>query len=104
MYEGQMYDVRFIDKGQSMYEGEMSILGFEFLVDHSADEVIEAEIVLRATGFVQRGLRVGCAFKLGFKATTVVLQEFALLIGGCIGELIGIDECRGKLSGLTKML
>ena len=92
----QMYDL--CTKVQ-MYD-----LRFEFLVDHGADEVIEAEIVLLPTGFVQRGLRIGCAFELGFKTTAVVFQEFALLIRSCIRKFIGIDECRGKLSGLTKML
>ena len=83
---------------------QMYDLRFEFLIDHGADEIIEAEIVLLPAGFVQRGLGVGCAFKLGFKATTVVLQEFALLIGGCIGELIGIDEGCRALCRFAKML
>ena len=95
--------VELIEAGLDIRDGGYH-LGFEFLVDHGADEVIETEIVFRAASFVLRGLRVGCAFELGLKATTVVFQEFALLIGGGVGELIGIDELGSTLGSQAEML
>lgn len=49
------------------------ILCFEFLIDHGADEVIEAEIAFLLAGFVKRSLRVGCAFELGLKTKAVLI-------------------------------
>lgn len=80
------------------------ILCLEFLIDHGTDEVIEAEIVLLTTFFVDRSLRIGFAFELRLKATTILLEEFALLVGSCVGELIGIDEGSRTFCGLAKML
>ena len=80
------------------------ILGFEFLIDHGADEVIEAEIVFLLTFFVEGSLRVGCAFELGFKTKTEVFQEGALLIRGGIGKFICIDEGGSAFCSFSKML
>lgn len=79
-------------------------LGLELLIDHGTNEVIEAEIMLRLAGFVERRLRIGCTFELGFKTKAVLVEEFALLIGGGIGELIGIDEGGGTLGSFAEML
>ena len=80
------------------------ILCLEFLIDHGTDEVIEAEIVLLTTFFVDRSLRIGFAFELGLKATTVLLEEFALLVRGSVRKFVGIDEGSRALSCLSKML
>ena len=79
-------------------------LGLELLIDHSTNEVIEPEIVFLLAGFVCRSLWIGCALELGLEPTSVVLQEFALLIGGRVGKLIGIDEGSSTLGCLSKML
>ena len=80
------------------------LLGFEFLIDHGTDEVIEAEIVFLLTGFVCRSLWIGCAFELGLKTKAVLIEKGALLVGGRVGEFIGIDEGGGTLGCLAKML
>lgn len=82
----------------------MDNLGFEVLIDHSADEVIKAEIEFLLACLVQRSLRIGFPLELGLEPTSVVLQEFALLIGGRVGKLIGIDEGSSTLGCLSKML
>ena len=79
-------------------------LGFEFLIDHGTNEVIEAEIVLLLARFVERGLWIGCAIELGFKTEAVLIKKGALLIGSRVRELIGIDEGGGTFCRFTKML
>ena len=79
-------------------------LGLELLIDHGTDEVIEAEIVFLLAGFVCRSLWIGCTFELGVKTKAVLIEESALLIGGSVRELIGIDEGCGTLSRFSKML
>ena len=56
------------------------LFGFEGLIDHGADEVVEAEITLRGVGgLVYRGLRVwtGAAsgWELGFVTLAVVGEQ-----------------------------
>ena len=80
------------------------ILGFEFLIDHGADEIIEAEIVFLLAILAERGLRVGCAFDLGLKAKAVLIDEGTLLVGGRFWEFIRIDEGCRALCRFTKML
>lgn len=80
------------------------ILGFEFLIDHGADEVIETEIVFLLAILAERSLRVGCAFDLGLKAKAVLIDEGTLLVGGRFGEFIGIDEGCRALCRFAKML
>ena len=80
------------------------ILCFELLIDHRADEVIEAEIMLRLVGFVGWGLWVGGSFELGFETKAVLIEKGTLLIGGGIGEFIGIDEGGGTLGSFAEML
>ena len=80
------------------------ILGFEFLIDHGADEVIEAEIEFLLAGFVQWSLRIGFSLELGLEPTSVVLQEFALLVRSRVRKLIGIDEGSSTLGCLSKIL
>lgn len=79
-------------------------LRFEVLIDHSADEVIEAEIEFLLACLVQRSLRIGFSLELGLEPTSVVLQEFALLVRSRVGKLIGIDEGCSTLCCLSKML
>ena len=79
-------------------------LGLELLIDHSTNEVIEAEIEFLLAGFVQRSLRIGFSLELGLEPTSVVLQEFALLVRSRVGKLIGIDEGSSTLGCLSKML
>ena len=83
---------------------QMYDLRFEFLIDHGADEIIEAEIVLLLTLFVERSLGIRCTFELRLKTTAVLIKKGALLIGGCVGELIGIDEGCRALCRFAKML
>lgn len=80
------------------------ILCLEFLIDHGTDEVIEAGIVFLLAFFVDRSLRIGFAFELRLKATTVLIEKGALLVGSCVGELIGIDEGSRALCRFAKML
>ena len=54
--------------------------------------------------FVERGLRVSVSFELGFKTKAVLIEQGALLVGGSVRELIGIDEGSCTLCRLTKML
>ena len=54
--------------------------------------------------FAERSLRVGCAFELGLKTKAVLIEEGTLLIGGRVGEFIGIDEGCRALSRFAKML
>ena len=79
-------------------------LGFEFLINHGTDEVIEAEIVLLLAGFIEGRLRIGCTFELGLKTKAVLIEKGTLLIGGCIRELIDIDEGRCAFCCFAKML
>ena len=76
----------------------------EFLIDHSTDEIIEAEIVLLFTVFVERSLRVGCTFELGLKTAVVLIEKCTLLVRGGVGKLVGIDEGGSTLCRFSKML
>jgi len=80
------------------------ILCLEFLIDHGTDEVVEAEIVLLTAFFVEWRLRIWLTFELGLKTKAVLIEKGALLVGSCVGELIGVDEGRGTFRCLTKML
>ena len=80
------------------------LLGLELLIDHSTNEVIEAEIVLLLTRFVEGRLRVRCAFELGFKTKAILIEKGTLLIGSRVGKFIGIDKGRYTLSRFSKML
>ena len=56
------------------------LFGFEGLIDHGADEVVEAEIAFRGVeGFVYRGLRVGTGAvsgrQLGYVTLAVVGEQ-----------------------------
>ena len=56
------------------------LFGFEGLIDHGADEIIQAEITLRGMcGFVYRGLRVwtrtASGWELGFVTLAVVGKQ-----------------------------
>ena len=79
-------------------------LGFEFLIDHGTDEVIEAEIVLLLSGFVERGLRVRRALELRLKTKAVLIKKGTLLIGSRVRELIGIDKSCSALCRFAEML
>ena len=79
-------------------------LGFEFLIDHGTDEVIEAEIVLLLARFIEGCLWIGCAIELGFKAEAVLIKKGALLIGSRVRELISIDKSRCALCRFAEML
>ena len=77
---------------------------FEFLINHGADEVIEAEIVFLLPFFIERRLRVGCTFELGFKTTAVLVKEGTLFVGGSVGEFIGVDEGGGTFCRFAEMI
>ena len=79
-------------------------LGFEFLIDHGTDEVIEAEIVLLLARFIEGCLWIGCAIELGFKTEAVLIKKGALLIGSRVRELIGIDKSCSALCRFAEML
>jgi len=79
-------------------------LGFEVLVDHGTDEVVEAVIALLVTVLLERGLGIRGAIDLGFKTTEERVQKGALLVGGGVGELKGVHEGCGALGSLTEML
>ena len=78
--------------------------GFEFLIDHGTDEIIEAEIVLLLAVFVERSLLVGCTFELGLKTKAVLIEKCTLLVRGGVGELIRIDEGSRALCRFAEML
>ena len=79
-------------------------LGLELLIDHSTNEVIEAEIVFLLAGFVCRSLWIGCALELGLKTKAVLIEKGTLLVGSRVGKFIGIDKGRCTLCRLSKML
>ena len=96
------------------------LLCFEGLIDHGADEVVEAEISLRCVGgFVYRGLRVGTGaasgWELGFVTLAVVGKHgkgflFREVLGtrrkdgdgGCFFGLFGIEDLFGHETGLAE--
>ena len=47
--------------------------GFEFLINHGTDEIIESEIVLLLACFVERSLQIGRSFQLRFKSKAELL-------------------------------
>ena len=79
-------------------------LGFEFLIDHGTNEVIEAEIVFLLAGFVEGRLGLRRALELRLKTKAVLIKKGTLLIGSRVGEFIGIDEGRSTLGRFSKML
>lgn len=52
------------------------------MVDHGADEVVEAVVVFGLTGFVERRLRIGIAAQLRLEAGAVVVEAGELLVSG----------------------
>ena len=97
-----------------------SLLGFEGLIDHGADEVVEAEIAFRGVGgLVYWGLRIGaCAasgWELGFVTLAVVGKQgegflFREILGtrrkdgasGCFFGLFRIENLFGHKAGLAE--
>lgn len=83
------------------------LFGFEGLIDHGTDEVVEAEITLRGVGgFVNRSLRVGTSAasgrELGFVTLAVVGKQGE---GFLFGEVLGTrrkDGGRRKEPILTR--
>ena len=89
------------------------MFGFEGLIDHGADEVVQTEITLRGVSdFVNRGLRVGTGaasgWELGFVTLAVVSEQGeGFLFGevlrtrrkdgddGCFFGLFGIEDLQG---------
>ena len=96
------------------------MLGFEELIDHGANEVVEAEITLRGVGdFVNRGLRVGTGAasgrQLGLVTLAVVDEQgegflFGEILGvrrkdgdyGCFFGLFSIEDLFGHKTGLAE--
>ena len=96
------------------------LFGFEGLIDHGADEVVEAEITLRGVGgFVNRSLWVGTraasGWELGFVTLAVVGEqgegflfdeEFRTLgkerDGRCLVGLVGIEDLLREPAGLAE--